>query len=274
MDEIADYNRRAWDAQVAAGNQWTVPVSAEEVARARKGEVSVVLTPHEPGPAAWLGDLRGKRVLGLASGGGQQMPLFAAAGAQVTVLDNSPAQLERDAQVAAREGLTLRTELGDMRDLSRFADGSFDLVFHPCSNTFVPDVNPVWREAARVLVPGGELLSGLVNPIVFMVPVEPPKQGPIPLLHGIPHDEARDLPPEQVAALVEKHDEIVKARVIAARDGEMDTMTVQIEANAGDEVTFGKSVIEVLKLKGRIEVVTPGALPKDGLVIEDQRSYD
>jgi len=80
--------------------------------------------------------------------------------------------------------------------------------------------------------------------------------------------------PEQVAALVEKHDEIVKARVIAARDGEMDTMTVQIEANAGDEVTFGKSVIEVLKLKGRIEVVTPGALPKDGLVIEDQRSYD
>ena len=80
--------------------------------------------------------------------------------------------------------------------------------------------------------------------------------------------------PEQVAALVEKHDEIVKARVIAARDGEMDTMTVQIEANAGDEITFGKSVIEVLKMKGKIEVLAPGALPKDGLVIEDQRSYD
>ncbi|CUH86821.1 Phenylacetate-coenzyme A ligase [Phaeobacter sp. CECT 5382] len=80
--------------------------------------------------------------------------------------------------------------------------------------------------------------------------------------------------PEQVAALVDKHDEIVKARVIAARDGEMDTMTVQIEASAGDEVSFGKSVIEVLKLKGKIEVVSPGALPKDGLVIEDQRSYD
>lgn len=80
--------------------------------------------------------------------------------------------------------------------------------------------------------------------------------------------------PEQVAALVDKHDEIVKARVIAARDGEMDTMTVQIEANGGDDITFGKSVIEVLKLKGKIEVVTPGSLPKDGLVIEDQRSYD
>ena len=80
--------------------------------------------------------------------------------------------------------------------------------------------------------------------------------------------------PEQVAALVEKHDEIVKARVIATRDGEMDAMTVQIEATGGDEVGFGKSVIEVLKLKGKIEVVAPGALPKDGLVIEDQRSYD
>lgn len=80
--------------------------------------------------------------------------------------------------------------------------------------------------------------------------------------------------PEQVAALVDKHDEIVKARVIASRDGEMDAMTVQIEATGGDEVGFGKSVIEVLKLKGKIEVVAPGALPKDGLVIEDQRSYD
>ena len=80
--------------------------------------------------------------------------------------------------------------------------------------------------------------------------------------------------PEQVAALVDKHKEIVKARVIAARDGEMDTMTVQIEADGGDDIKFGKSVIEVLKLKGKIEVVAPGSLPKDGLVIEDQRSYD
>ncbi|MEX0305160.1 MAG: phenylacetate--CoA ligase family protein [Leisingera sp.] len=80
--------------------------------------------------------------------------------------------------------------------------------------------------------------------------------------------------PEQVAALVDKHSEIVKARVVASRDGEMDAMTVQIEAEGGDETAFARSVIEVLKLKGRIEVVAPGALPKDGLVIEDQRTYD
>ncbi|WP_108860650.1 phenylacetate--CoA ligase family protein [Ruegeria sp. Alg231-54] len=80
--------------------------------------------------------------------------------------------------------------------------------------------------------------------------------------------------PEQVAALVDKHEEIVKARVIAARQGEMDTMTVQIESAGGDDMAYAKSVVEVLKLKGAIEVVTPGSLPKDGLVIEDQRVYE
>ena len=80
--------------------------------------------------------------------------------------------------------------------------------------------------------------------------------------------------PEQVAQLVAKHDEIVKARVIATRDGEMDAMTVQIEATGGDAGTYASSVADLLKLKGKIEVVAPDALPKDGLVIEDQRKYD
>ncbi len=81
--------------------------------------------------------------------------------------------------------------------------------------------------------------------------------------------------PEQVAQLVEKHAEIVKARVIATRDGEMDAMTVQIESeNGGDGAAYSASVVDLLKLKGKVEVVTPGTLPKDGLVIEDQRKYD
>lgn len=80
--------------------------------------------------------------------------------------------------------------------------------------------------------------------------------------------------PEQVAALVAKHDEIVKTRVIASRQGEMDVMTVQIEANGGDVDAFAATIKDVLKLKGAVEVVAPGTLPKDGLVIEDQRKYD
>jgi phenylacetate-CoA ligase len=80
--------------------------------------------------------------------------------------------------------------------------------------------------------------------------------------------------PEQVAALVSKHAEIVRARVIARREGEMDTMTVQVEATGGDRAMFARTVTDVLKMKGAVEVVAPGSLPRDGLVIEDQRSYD
>jgi phenylacetate-CoA ligase len=80
--------------------------------------------------------------------------------------------------------------------------------------------------------------------------------------------------PEQVAALVARHDEIARARVIASREGEMDVMTVRIEAHGGDPAAFAGSVADALKLKGRVEIVAPGSLPNDGKVIEDQRSYD
>ena len=80
--------------------------------------------------------------------------------------------------------------------------------------------------------------------------------------------------PEQVAALVAKHDAVSRARVIAKRDGQQDTMTVQLEATAGQPNDYAASVTDVLKLKAKIEVVAPGTLPNDGLVIEDQRRYD
>jgi Methylase involved in ubiquinone/menaquinone biosynthesis len=94
--------------------------------------------------------------------------VLAAAGADVTVFDNSPRQLARDEEVAARDGLAIRTVLGDMRDLSAFADGSFDLVFNPVSNTFCPDLAPVWRECFRVLRPAGLLLTGFTNPDLYI----------------------------------------------------------------------------------------------------------
>ena len=129
----------------------------------------MVLIGYEPVPRDWFpADLAGAAVLCLASGGGQQGPVLAAAGATVTVFDNSPRQLGRDQEVAAREGLALRTVLGDMRDLSAFADASFDLVFHPVSNVFCPELAPVWREAYRVLRPGGVLLAGFLNPDVYI----------------------------------------------------------------------------------------------------------
>ncbi len=80
--------------------------------------------------------------------------------------------------------------------------------------------------------------------------------------------------PEQVADLVAKHNEIDRARVIAIRDGEMDGMIVQLETSATDAARYEASVMDCLKLRGRIELIAPGGLPRDGLVIEDQRKYD
>jgi phenylacetate-CoA ligase len=80
--------------------------------------------------------------------------------------------------------------------------------------------------------------------------------------------------PEQVADLVAKHNEIDRARVIAIRDGEMDGMIVQLETSATDPARYEASVMDCLKLRGRIELTAPGGLPRDGLVIEDQRRYD
>lgn len=196
--DIRAYNRAAWDRMVRAGNQWTVPVTTEEVERARRGDWSVVLTPTTPVPRAWFGDLAGRRILGLASGGGQQGPLFAAAGAQVTILDNSPAQLAQERLVAERDGLTIETVEGDMRDLSRFADESFDLVFHPCSNAFVPDVRPVWREAFRVLRPGGELLAGFTNPVVYTADLALERTGVMQMKYAIPYADVDHLDDPEV----------------------------------------------------------------------------
>lgn len=203
-DEIGAYNKAAWDRLAREENEWTVPVSPETIAKARAGDLALVLTPMKPVPISWLGDVRGKRILGLASGGGQQGPCLAAAGADVTIFDNSPEQLARDRAVAAREGLTLETIEGDMRDLSRFAGGTFDLVFHPCSNCFVPDIRPVWREAFRVLKPGGELLAGFVNPVVFLTDLEKERAGEVAFKYRAPF-KASDYPGDP--ELQKLHDE-------------------------------------------------------------------
>lgn len=167
--DVRAYNRRMWDKQVEFGNPWTVPVGPEVIAKARQGEWSVLLTEIRPVPRDWFPDsFEGLDILGLACGGGQQGPVFAALGANVTIFDNSPRQLGRDREVAEREGLSIATVEGDMRDLSAFQDASFDLVFHPVSNCFIHEVIPVWNEAYRVLRPGGTLLAGFNNPATYL----------------------------------------------------------------------------------------------------------
>ena len=124
IDVIA-HNAQAWDNHVKNASQWTVPVSHEEIEAARAGLFSILLTAKKPVPRDWFPqNLAGLKILCLACGGGQQAPILAAAGADVTVFDNSLAQLTQDRLVSQRENLPLKIVRGDMRDLSAFADGA------------------------------------------------------------------------------------------------------------------------------------------------------
>jgi SAM-dependent methyltransferase len=151
-------------------------------------------------PPEWFGDIRGKRLLCLASGGGQQVPVLAAAGAEVTSFDLSAEQLAKDQQVAEREGLAVRCLQGDMADLSPLASDSFDLIFHPVSNVFVPDVLPVWRECHRVLKPGGALLAGFMNPALFLFNHRDAEAtGALTVRYPLPYGEPDSLTAEEQA---------------------------------------------------------------------------
>lgn len=204
--DILEYNSKAWDAEVSRGNPWTVPVSPDDIARAKKGDWKILLTPTKPVPHGWLAPVQGKRILCLASGGGQQAPILAAAGASVTVLDASEKQLERDRLVADRERLSIDIVLGDMRDLSRFADNHFDLIVHPVSNCFVESIHPVWRETHRTLKPGGFLLSGFANPVIFSFDPLLQKQNVLQLKYKIPYSDLASITDEERRGYLDHHE--------------------------------------------------------------------
>ena len=168
MENVFDRVQRNIDRLVEENVNWSAAATPEQLRAARTGRLSLGFGVSGVIPAQWLGELRGKRVLCLAGAGGLQGPLLACAGAEVTVLDLSERMLDRDREVATREGLPMRIEQGNMCDLSRFEDASFDLVFNPPSLFYVPDVNPVFREVYRVLKPGGTFIMVSFNPIAYV----------------------------------------------------------------------------------------------------------
>ena len=182
-----EINSKTIDRWVENDWEWGRPITHEQFLAAKQGEWSIVLTPTIPVPADWFPNLKGLSVLGLACGGGQQMPLFAAAGARCTVLDYSERQLETERMVAAREGYEIEIVRADMSKPLPFADESFDVIVHPVSNCYIREVEPVWRECYRILRPGGVLLSGLDNGINYLFDDEETM-----LTHSLPFDPVSD----------------------------------------------------------------------------------
>jgi SAM-dependent methyltransferase len=195
---VQDLNRHAWDHAVDRGdNPYTQIVSAARVAAARHGDWSLTVSEQRPVPRHWLEPLTGARVLCLASGGGQQAPILAAAGAAVTVVDLSSRQLDQDRFVADRDGLEITTIQADMADLGVLPDRGFDLLVNPVSTLFVPDLAPVWAECHRVLVDGGILISGFLNPDEFVFDSDAlDNDGVFVVTNPLPYSEIDSLSPE------------------------------------------------------------------------------
>lgn len=169
MKSYQDINKETINRWVEEGWEWGKPISHEDYIKAKNGEWKVFLTPTVAVPKDWFGDLKGKKILGLASGGGQQMPIFQALGADCTVLDYSSKQIESELKISERESYQIQAIEDDMTIRFPFEDESFDLVFHPVSNCYVEDVYHVFNEAYRVLKKGGLFLAGLNNEINYIV---------------------------------------------------------------------------------------------------------
>ncbi len=190
-EEALQRNRSAWQRLADAGHRFARPARDEDF-------TNPLASVDGPG---WLGgNISGWKVLCLAAGGGRQGPIYAAAGAEVTVVDFSSAMLELDREVAQSRGFRIRTVETSMEDLSMFPTGEFDLVIHPVSTCYIADVIQVYREVARIIRGGGLYISQHKQPTSLQATLEPGPGG----VYGIaaPYYSSEPLPPTTATNLV------------------------------------------------------------------------
>ncbi|HZW50108.1 MAG TPA: class I SAM-dependent methyltransferase [Bacillota bacterium] len=167
MLKYTDQNAKMWDEWCKDQVRYTKAISHEKFLEMKATELAIRLTPGKIVPLEWFTG-RGKRLLGLASGGGQQGPVLAAHGYEVTIMDYSEKQLESEKMVAERENYQIKTIRADMTEKFPFEDACFDIIFSPVSNCYIEELTNLWQECYRVLRKGGALMVGYTNPIMYV----------------------------------------------------------------------------------------------------------
>lgn len=201
QDEIA----RTWDDVNECLIEKATPVSHEDFMRAKSGELKISLAGIGIVPREWFPDLKGKDVLALACGGGQQAPIFAAHGANVTVTDFSNRQLACEAYVAEREKYPIRIVKADMSKDFPFSDDTFDIIFNPVSNCYIESILPTWRECARVIRRKGVLMTAFVKEEHFMFEPDYKNEDVLISRHSLPFNPFTDLTEELKQKYAEEH---------------------------------------------------------------------
>lgn len=208
MDTYVEQNAKAWDWEVGRKNIWTDGCTQEQIDKARKGELDMVLSPFKKVPASWVADVAGKKILALASGGGQQAVLLGVAGAQVTVFDVSKKQLAQDASYAEKLNLDIQLVRGDMRDLSCFEDASFDLIYNPTSSCFIDDVKSMYRHCYRILRSKGYFLTSITNPVLYMFDEKRALKNKLRVKYTLPYSDLNSLSANQLEKRMKNHDTV------------------------------------------------------------------
>lgn len=215
MMDTVKQNSMAWDKKVEEGSKYTQAVSSKVIEKSKSGKWGISVTTEKTVPRDWFPEnISGLKILCLASGGGQQGPILAAAGADVTIIDISKKQLEQDEMVAKRDGLSLTTVQGDMSDLSDFADEYFDIVVQPVSNLFVKHVQPVWKEISRVLKHQGVLIAGFTNPLLWIFDDNQERKGRLDVKNAIPSSTLDYLPENEVHNYIKEGNTIEYAHTL------------------------------------------------------------
>ena len=199
-------NQKRWNKFSQNRGPWSRRYPKERIEKAKSGLAEFSVTPGKFIPADWLPkNWKGLDVLGLAAGGGQQMPLIAAAGAKVISFDFSEEQLRRDLEVCEEEGITIQTRQGEMENLNDFSDESFDFVINPVSTCYTKDVRQVWREVHRVLRPGGVFIAGFNNPVAYALDTGAyDKDKMLKLTRPIPWSDADHLSEEEINRIIQR----------------------------------------------------------------------
>lgn len=223
MDYTA-HNAAAWDAIADVKtddgrSKFTQAISHEEFLRTKGGTLQVSLTGAKYVPESWFPSLKGKKVLGLASGGGQQGPVFAAHGAEVTILDISDSQIARELYVAKRESYEITALKYDMSKSLPFEDNLFDLIFNPVSNCYIEDILPVWFECARVIKSDGILMTGFIKEERFLFDPDFENEDTLIVRHRLPYHSLTDLSEESKRNMIAGKEPFVFSHTLTEQIG-------------------------------------------------------
>ncbi|MGH0052811.1 MAG: class I SAM-dependent methyltransferase, partial [Sphaerochaetaceae bacterium] len=205
MDSYVEHNAKAWDHEVEKHTIWTDGCTDEQIEKARKGELDMVLSPFKQVPPSWVSEVKGKQILALACGGGQQAILLALAGAQVTLFDISERQLAQDSSYAKRLSLDLQCIKGDMRDLSVFTDATFDMIYNPTSTCFIDEVHTMYRHCYRILKPEGSLLTSITNPVLYLFDEKKALKDHLKVKYTIPYSDLKSLSEKELQKRIRKY---------------------------------------------------------------------